>query len=94
MHISAFTFPFTAACISVILAIILVVATRRAEWWRRVSILLLSCGFIASGLSTLIGLKGTDAALMHGASLGLTVGAFLVVVRWKVAPSNNRSRGP
>jgi hypothetical protein len=94
MDTVTFNLPFVAACISIIGAIILVVVTRRAEWWRRISMILLCCGFVASGVSTLIGLKGTDSALMHGATLGFTVSAVLVLALWHFAPSNNRWRGP
>jgi hypothetical protein len=94
MHTVTLNFPFVAACISIVGAIILVVATRRADWWRRTSMILLCCGFVVSGVSTLIGLRGTDSAMMHGATLGFTVSAVLVVVLWNFAPSNNRWRGP
>jgi hypothetical protein len=70
-----------AACIVIIGAIILLIATRKAE--QRIAIILLCSGFLVSGISRLVGLNGTDAALMFGASLGFTASALLVAALWR-----------
>jgi prepilin signal peptidase PulO-like enzyme (type II secretory pathway) len=90
MRTMTFDVPSATACIMIVAAIILVLATRRTEWWRRMAVILLSCGFVASAVSTLIGLRGPDAAMLHGASLGFTVSALLVVVLWNVARREKR----
>jgi hypothetical protein len=70
-----------AALVSIIGAVILLIATRRAE--QRIAIILLCSGLLVSGVSRLVGLKGTDATLMLGASLGFTVSALVVAALWR-----------
>jgi hypothetical protein len=74
----AFDVLSVAACISIIAAVILLIATPRAE--QRIAIILLCSGFLVSGVSRLIGLTGTNATLMLGASLGFTLSALVVAV--------------
>jgi hypothetical protein len=80
MHEVTFDFPFVAACISMICAVILLVVTRRAEWRKRISIILLCSGLLVFGVSRLVGLKGEDAALMIGVWVGFNVSALVVAV--------------
>lgn len=89
MHAPTFDLLFVAACISIIATLILLLATRRAEWGKRISIILLCSGFLVMGVSRIVGLKGENAALMIGAWLGFTVSALVVQV---AAPSNSRWR--
>jgi hypothetical protein len=81
MHKMTFDLHTVDACISIIGAVFLIIVTRGAE--KRIAIILLCSGFVASSISQLVGLEGTDAALMFGASLGFTASALLVVVLWR-----------
>jgi hypothetical protein len=80
VHPMTFDLPLVANCLSVICTVFLFLATRRAE--QRLAIILLCSGFLVGSVSRLIGLRGTDAAIMFGVSLGFTVSA-LVAVLWR-----------
>lgn len=84
MHTATFDLPLVAACIAIVAAVILLIATQRAEGRKRLSIIALCAGFLVSGLWHLLGLKGEDGALpwihlqrFRGRSMGTRLGGSM-----------------